>query len=363
MLLDIQNNKRRLIFCYLRGTHHFDLFYNIFNENKDIDFYFTSNFITADDYRKSSIYTLDNVYFIDDIKKFKFKFSLFGAFITTDAQATAPHEYSLKLINFFNKLHIPVIELQHGLFQLGLHYYDKQDKENFRDDSLPTSSFAEHILTYYPVVNNVKTTTIGYPPYNKDMLSYKGEYNLILSNMHWLTYTNEEKYNFYKTVLQFTEKNKDTLFIWKMHHGEMVNPHCQHMLNNLFTIFPDAKQNIIFYHENDILKNTNIFDLINKANIIISTVSTVLLDCERCKKETYTFSSPAVDCLTKKLKNPQCFKNYEELHKILQSKKHTFSTGLLQKFDNKKFRDCINALYKRSNLNQPQLLSRILSFE
>ena len=363
MLKNITQDKSKKVFCYLRGVHHFDLFYNIFKLNPDIEFYFHSNYISVDAYRRSKLYELDNVYFVTDINKFKYKLNLFGAFITTDAQATAPHAYSLEIVNFFNKLNVPVFELQHGLFQLGLHYYDVPHKEVFHDDSFSTQTFADHVFTYYPETNAPASTVIGYPAYLQDVSSYEGEYTLVLSNLHWETYDKEEKYYFYKTICELAAENPQQTFIWKMHHGEQVNPPCQSILKSLFEIYPHVKKNIVFYHENEFLSKSSVSELIQKAHTVISTVSTVLLDCDMYHKKTVTFSSPTVECLIKRMKAPQAFTNLHELKELLDTKENHFSTGLLHKYDNQAFRQTLDSRYHATDLSKKQFLELVLEFK
>lgn len=362
MLKDITfvDNKKK-IFCYLRGTHHFALFYNIFLQNPDIEFYVHSNFINEDEYRKSKLYDLENVFFVTNINYFKYKFEIFGAFITTDAQATAAHLYSLRLIALFNELRIPVFEMQHGLFQLGLHYSDVFTKENFHADSLATKSFADYIFTYYPIDNYNNTTVIGYPPFTKEEKAYGGNYVLILSNLHWETYKEEEKYNFYKTVLQFVQEHPEKLFVWKFHLGEIIKDN-KKIIEDLFTIYPAAKQNIIFYHENDMLKRLPLSALIQKSDFVISTVSTVLLDCEIYKKRTYIYKCPANECLINKMKKPPVFNNYAELAALIQENK-TFVSGLLYKYNNNEFKTCIDNLYKVPDIARTDMLKIYLKYE
>lgn len=361
MLKEFENLQNKHIFCYLRGKHHFDLFLPIFSHNTNINFYVHSNGINVDEFRKSKLYNLPNVVFTSDIQEIKYKLNLFGIFITTDAQSSHAHSYSLKLISLFKHLSIPVIELQHGLFQLGLHYYDCPLKDTIHPDSLPTKSFADHILTYYPINNYKNISTIGYPPYFENVTECRGEYGLILSNMHWDAYSIEEKYLFYKTVLQFVEKSEN-IFIWKMHHGEINNKVAQNMLNNMFLIFPEAQEKIVFYHKNDMLQYSTLPDLIRKSNFVISTVSTVLLDCEICHKNTYVFECASNKCLTQKLKNVPLFSNYEELKECCDVPSN-FKTGLLHRYNNNIFLDCINKLYHQNLSYDKKMLENILGFK
>ena len=363
MLKNIIQDKTKRVFCYLRGVHHFDLFYNIFKENPDVEFYFHSNYIPVDFYRRSKLYELPNVYFTADIKKFKYKLNLFGAFITTDAQATAPHAYSLEIIHFFNKLGVPVFELQHGLFQLGLHYYDVPHKEIFHDDSFCTETFADHVLAYYPENAAASSTVIGYPAYDHLPEPYEGEYTLILSNLHWETYDKEEKYQFYKMMMELAVENPKQTYIWKMHHGEQVNPICNSMIKSLFEIYPHARKNIIFYHENEFLSKSSVTELIQKSREVISTISTVLLDCDMCNKKTATYCCPTVECLINRMKNPQSFTCLEELKEVLGQEKKHFSTGLLYKYDNKAFRKTLDKLYQPTKLSKSEFLELVLEFK
>ena len=360
MLKDIQEPQRRKIFCYLNGLHHFDLFYNILYNNPSMDFYLHSQCISEDEYRKSKIYGLDNSFFVSNIDIFKYKLNIFGVFITTDAQSASAHGYSLALIDVFKQLSIPVIELQHGLFQLGLHYFDCPQKELVHGDSFATKSWADHILTYYRIDNYDNISVIGYPPYTQDIKSYDGEYGLILSNMHWGTYSAEERYIFYKSILQFVENSNKT-FIWKMHHGEVRNSLCQKMLSDLFVIFPEALNKIIFFHQNNMLQKNSITDLIKKSDFVISTVSTVLLDCEMCHKKTMVFGCKTNECLTKKLKQAYIFKNYEDLRRC-DIKNVKFETGLLKKYDNKVFVDCVNRFYSPNTSYDQDSLNIMLNY-
>lgn len=353
-------NKKKRIFCYLNGAHHFDLFYNIFKMNPEIDFFIHSRSITLDDYRKSRIYGFDNAYFITDFASFKYKTGCFGAFITTDIQSCLPHEYSLKLAYFFKQLRIPVIELQHRLFQLGLHYYDRPAKEIFHDDSLPVRSLADHILTYYPLTNYSNTTTIGYPPFAGTQMSYRGEYTLILSNLHWETYTGKEKYNFYRTVCEFAANNPAKMFLWKMHHGETANPQNHKLIEDLFSVYPEARENIVFYHNNSMLQKTKLSALISKADAIISTVSTVLLDCEMYGKSTFVYKCPSCRCLTDRLKNAGTFGDYKELAALTKHHVSAFETGFLYPYDNKAFVREINSLYKTPDISAEAFLRILL---
>lgn len=317
--------------------------------NPDMEFYIHSNFILLDEYRKSELYALNNVKFIADFNKIKHKLNLFGAVLSTDMQATPPHQYSLQIANIFQKLGVPVIEIQHGLFQLGLHYNDVPQHENFYDDSLPGKPIADYIFTYYPLPAIGNTVSIGYPPYIVPLkASYTGEYGLILSNMHWTAYSQKEKYLFYASIMEFIEKHPKITFIWKMHHGEIAAPQTAKMLDSLSKLFTPQK-NMVFSHQTPILKKIDTDELIAKSKFVLSSVSTTLLDCEKYEKFTCIYATKSVECLLSKIAEKSTFRNYTDLVKLFKSSPPPLlRSSLLYPYDNEAFRKIIGKIYRLS---------------
>lgn len=350
MLRNIQDNRQKRILCYLSGEHHFALYYNIFLQNDDLVFYVYSKNISFDSYRKSNLYDLDNVFFVENEREMMYKLNQFSLYITTESQMAWPHRNSLSLIKLCKAASIPVIELQHGLFQLGLHYYSIPRKFFYYADALPVKSVADYVLTYYAVPDCPNSVCIGYPPYHTCKNSIDGEYVLVLSNLHWgSAYTREDVYRFYNTVFKYAANHPEQLIIWKMHYGEWNIPYLKGFINNLKLIYPSAVDNIIFYYESEMLKMTSLVDLIRKSNYVISTVSTVLLDCEIYGKEVYTYRCPGVECLINRLQSANSFRNYEELSALMSEERREFHTGLLRPYDNSVFRSFITKVVEESN--------------
>ena len=242
--------------------------------------------------------------------------------ITTDAQSTSAHKKSLQFVNFFQKNNIKVLELQHGLFQIGLHYSSVPNKDP--------------LLQPNEIV-------IGYPLYNnKNVKKIKGEYTLILSNLHWNIYTDSQRNLFYTSVIQLVKNNPDTLFVWKMHHGEIAN---LNKVKEIFSIWGEMKRNIIFTNDDSLFKYTSTSDLIKNSKNVISTVSTVLLECEIHHKPTIVFETQAINYLINKIKRKTTFRNYDELKKRYNNKYLNLRTGLLIQYNNSIFREAINKFY------------------
>ena len=361
MLIDINKTSSKNIFCYINGKHHFDLLYSIVAQNQDINFFVFSPNINLDDFIQSQLYSLNNITLIKnneaEINELIFKIKAFGLMVTTDAQATSAHKKSLQFVNFFQKNKVKVLELQHGLFQLGLHYSSKPNKDAFKSDCLPLASYADYVLTYYPTLlpNEI---VIGYPLYNKkNMPNIKGEYTLILSNLHWNIYTDSQRNLFYTSVIQLIKNNPNTLFIWKMHHGEIAQ---LNKVKEILNTWGEMKKNIIFTNEDSLFKYTSTSDLIKNSKNVISTVSTVLLECEMHHKPTIIFETQNIKCLVDKIQRKTTFQNYQELKEAYNSKHLNLRTGHLIQYNNSIFRDTINKLYKEPNT--ANILDNIMSF-
>lgn len=361
MLIDINENYQKNIFCYLNGKHHFEMFYQIFKQNKDINFFIYSPNLNLDDFVQSKLYYLTNVTLIknneNEIKELIYKIKSFGLMITTDAQATSAHQKSLQFVNFFQKNNIKVFELQHGLFQLGLHYTSIPHKDCINSDCLYSPSYADYVLSYYPTSLS-NEITIGYPLYIKENNQYiQGEYTLILSNLHWNAYTDSQKNLFYTAVIQLIKNNPDRLFIWKMHHGETKQ---LDKIKEILKLWGEMKKNIIFTSDENLFKYISTSDLIKNSQKVISTISTVLLECEMYNKPTIVYETQSVKCLIDKLKSKTTFKNYQELETSFKTNNLPFSTGCLQRYDNVTLRKAIDKYYKTSN--STDLLNNILEF-
>lgn len=363
MLVDIATSRPKMVLFYINGKHHFPLISPIIKANTDIDFFIHSHGATEEDYRRSELFRQENSHFVAALSRLQYKLNLFGAYISTDMHAAAAHAYSLRLAKTFFLLGVPVFELQHGMFQIGLHYYDKPYRELFWDDSLPTKSFASRVLAYYPVSNSIAThTVIGYPPYTTPQPeSRTGEYILVLSNMHWNTYTHDERYNFYKAVFDYANCHPKERFIWKVHMGEVKNTLCKAIVLSMFEIFPHLRERIVFAHEQEIMPLIPLSEIIAQSKSVISTPSTVLLDCEIHSKRVAVFSCETNRALTSKLKSASLFGNAKELDNCMSNGPLPLKSGLLLPYDNAAFRKVIDENYHVTEKNQSEWLDIVLS--
>ena len=364
MLARINTRIGKMVFCYLNGKHSIPLMLSVVRGNPDVEFYFHARTFAGVDFMSTPMSECPNAHFVGNFDELKFKLNLFGAFITTDANAAQAHVYSLKLVSMFKALGIPVFELQHGLFQIGLHYYDVPSGVSFWGDSLPSKSFAERVLAFYPPIRRTPpSTVIGYPPYSGALSDCGGgEYLLILTNLHWPTYAADEKMAFLDAVAALVESRPELPVVWKMHHAETPPASkINQMVGESLGRHPDAKRRIRFAHSDAELKGMSTAEIIAGAKYVVSTVSTVLLDCEIHRRPTAVYSCASNACLVKMIKTADTFSDGDSLLALFGRGLRPISTGKLRPYDNTAFRAALDASYKPSPITQTEFLSLLLS--
>ena len=364
MLAQINKSIGKMVLCYLNGRHSIPLMIPAVQGNPDVEFYFHSRTFAGVDFMATPMSECPNAHFVGDFDELKFKLNLFGAFITTDANAARSHVYSLKLVSMFKALGIPVLELQHGMFQIGLHYYDVPSGMSFWGDSLPSKSFADRVLAFYqPIRRTPPSTVIGYPPYSGEPSGGGGgEYLLVLTNLHWPTYTTDEKMAFLDAVAALVESRPELPVVWKMHHAETPPASkINQMVGEVLGRHPDAKRRIRFAHLDPEFKDKTASELIAGAKCAVSTVSTVLLDCEIYRCPTAVYACASNDCLVKMIKSADFFGDGSSLAALFERGLRPIQSGKLLAYDNAAFRAALDAIYKPSPITQEKFLSLLLS--
>lgn len=363
MLVDISTPRPKMVLFYINGKHHFPLISPIVKANTDIDFFIHSQSVTEDDYRRSELFRQENAHFVAASPRLQCKLNLFGAYISTDMHAVGAHTYSLRIAKKFNRLGVPVFELQHEMFQVGLHYYDKPSRELFWDDSLPTRTFASRVFAYYPVADGIAPhTVIGYPPFKSPITAHRtGEYILVLSNMHWSTYTHDERCDFYKAVFDYARNHPNEHFIWDVHSGEVENPECKALITGMFDMFPPLAKQIVFTHEQEVLPFLPISELVANSKCVISTPSTALLDCEMYSRRVAVYRCATNRTLTSRIRSATFFGNSEELEHCMSIGPVPIKSGLLFPYDNKAFRKILDESYHETDKDQAEWLDILLA--
>jgi hypothetical protein len=101
-------------------------------------------------------------------------------------------------------------------------------------------------------------------------------------------------------------------------------------------------------HKNNILSFLTTTELIQKSKRCISTISTVLLECEMFGKPTYVYENKGTKCLCDRLKKKDTFRNFKELDAYFSkpAEKKNLESGCLLPYDNKKVLECFEKFFK-----------------
>ncbi len=327
---------KKTILFFANGKHHVDMFLNIFTHNPDICFVIYSPTMTVDDYFASSAAKYSHIIFTSDFAEALHKIPSFDAYISTVLQNGSFHVKGIELWRKCKEEGIKTYEIQHGMFQIGLHYADICQNRLLGSDSLKCYSRSDEFLVFYPVDDMKNKTVIGYPDYITDDQYTHGEYTLILSNMHWETYTNLERTRFYQSVSRLIAENPKQLFIWKTHHAELTT--IETVKEQLGIYSEQTPLNLLFTSQTNILNLLTTADLIKKSKNVISSISTVLFDCERHKKPTLIYRASSTAVLADAIEDADFFTDYVDLVAQYAAASKPVHSGLLQKYDNTAFR-------------------------
>ena len=320
-----------------------NLFLPIVKNNRDFMFIIHINNLKKEEFLKSKFAFFENCFFYDKLPDLIFT-ELFDKFITTDAQQCVSHSYSNSIIDSFKSAKKKVIELQHGMSQLGMHYVNLPDDKILADDSLAQNTRADHILAFNKNIsmnteNNI--TVMGYPGTDNILKSYSGGYILITSNLHWDVYKMSEKILFYQQISNCIFQNPKELFIWRQHLGEKTAI-SQSIINQSFSIHncnPKQIKNLII--DDQFLNNQNTESLISKSSKVISSYSTTLLDCEIYSKPTIIYSAPSIFNLISKLSYKNTFSEKKPIN--LDYVNSSVKTGYLKSFNNSNVRKVLTS--------------------
>jgi hypothetical protein len=250
-----------------------------------------------------------------------------------------PHRAHTRYLNFIAlayELGLPVLEFQHGLFQIGVTYDEDSFVIGSRNGAATAAPFGANlsrdaILWFGP-------HGVGYPrAYRVDdeeaePLSAHKRQVVFLTNHHWAVVTAEERANCYE-VMKTTIKSRPAVdFILLPHAGELKSQLYADMISYLNAA---GATNFRVELARD---RTAYDDQLARSRLIVACVSTTLLDCELSGAPTVIFRNPSQDDLTRTFESFVGFSNAEELLSIIDDVLHRdyrpeLVTGFATPFD------------------------------
>lgn len=267
-----------------------------------------------------------------------------------------PHPAHLRVnlaISLFNELDIPVMDIQHGLFQWGVNFSDtslRQGPDNQSGCALPMDTVADVQVTW------TGPKGIGYPRYN-DQIAEQSQspqeqmvapFVLVATNTNWHIYQEEERQRF-KQILRHTFLSfPQVSFVWKAHPAEN-NP----QLTSLHPLIEEARND---FANVEIARSVaqggkTLTELTRECQAGISTVGTALLDFEMFRKPCLCFESRAVQELVASMPALETFKSLQMLQEKLPhlaSSRAVPQTGQLSHFDPDRFRELVERTARRT---------------
>lgn len=256
------------------------------------------------------------------------------------------HESAWPLLMSARRLKIPVMGIQHGLFQLGLNQRDRGAHGTISYSgpvfSMPMRPVCDVMLDWFDGANG-----IGYARDTSVVLGAKREDSvLIAANLNWHIYTRDERMAFVTAVLQLVKQFPDQKFIWRMHPNEKTSPQFQEMR----TVIQAAVEELDNLEIPDSLLPTE--SLIARALLLITTPSTLILDAEASACPTVIYKCTANASLVTAIGHGSSFTNYLELHKIFVDaladvQSCVLSTGLLKPFNEGRFVELVEQHLRR----------------
>lgn len=325
------------VLLVLQGFHHLMLYENVFKYCTQIQWYclFPGLSKSRDVGGPSRLYHSYGVRFFSDASACLAHFGHFDAVITTWAVPHAKHLPYLKFIALAHELGLPVFELQHGLFQLGLTYSEHAPIIGSGPGSAISAPDAENLTTN--VLKWFGEGGIGYP---RSLTFENRERNpphpgaervVFVTNHHWGVLSEDERQTCYNSIYQTIRNLGAVDFVLLPHSGELKNPDFIDMIARL-----DNAKIKNYRIENG--RDGGIYDdLLCDSNLIVASASTTILDCELSGTPTVMFRNESQEMLLGSFETVTTFSNAEELVQLVSNVLYKnfrpiLKTGFVQAF-------------------------------
>ena len=358
---------RNILVC-VNVLSQLDYLYLIFNENPDYKFYvFIQNGFCLQDFYNCRLAGLPNLIISSNPLELFCIIENIGMVLTAGCVVSRHCMKALQLLVTCSELNIPIVEVQHSLFQHGMHYFveNKSYAETKSYETINHNINIDHLtddlLSFYPVTaEHRQGTVIGFPKYhlNDLLLSYyDAKYVLILTDINFDLFSPEEFDIFLGCLIKTAVTHPNIQFLLKPSEND-----ADCFLNK--TINLGSYENITFVQSDPVLSLISLDSLIkNSAKVVVSTASNVLLDCEAYRKDIAVFRSNSNALLLNEINSCCTFGTPDELTVFVESKEHSpIETGKLIEFDNLKFREFIERSFKISKQPKGKILKEIVRF-
>ncbi len=278
-------------------------------------------------------------------------------FISFSGDALKTAFDDLKLYNFFNKINVPTVAIQHGLFQYGI-TLEKDPSATLCGNNgqlgLNVKMISDYVLTWN--TNNA----IGYPIIKESALETNftnKQFNLIMTNLHWHIYDKKSRENVYNYLFDLIRKYSKEYFIWRLHPSEF-------QYWNYFVSKGFSLKNLKILNIDEHTKY-QASTCIQKAQRTISTLSTTLVDLDFANKQTLVYGPSNLQYMLNQI-DCESFENFYELSDKFNTAIHDKNFAKLNthisEFDEKNFMRIINEILINSKYSNSWDLEAALNF-
>ncbi|TDW25974.1 hypothetical protein EV128_116147 [Rhizobium azibense] len=310
----VDRDKLRVLLV-LQGAHHLELYEGIFRYCPQFEWYCLLPEL-PNERQIQKMHFRYGIRFFTDAFACLAHFANFDVVVTTWAVPHRKHLPYLKFIALAHELSLPVFELQHGLFQIGLTYEEDSPVIGSRAGAAIAApnvgNFTSRVLGW------AGESGIGYPR----SPAFEGRENqrppcgcervVFVTNHHWGLLSDTERQNCYNIMYDTIRTLSAVDFVLLPHGGELKSKAFKGMVERL-------DESLVRNYRIELTREDGIFDeLLCNSNLLIGTVSTTILDCELSGTPTVLFYNPSQDLLISSFESVVAFSSANELIRIVK---------------------------------------------
>jgi hypothetical protein len=307
------------VLLVLQGIHHLLLYENVFRYCTAFDWYcvLPQRPKDLDDEGRQEA---DRIHYRYGVRFFTDGFAALAHFPQLDAVITTwsvPHQKHLPYLRYITlaaEVGIPVFELQHGLFQIGLTY----------NEDAPFAGSGKGVAVAIPDAPNFTSEVlewsgpngIGYPrsPFadtDRGDPTTRRRRVTFITNHHWGILREEERNNCYQMMADAILAFPQAEFVVLPHSGDLQNATFRDIVKSLGRT---GAGNFRIEER----RFGGVYDgLLMNSDLLVASASTTILDCELSQTPTVIFRNPSQDGLTRILRSAVLFQSSDELIRLI----------------------------------------------
>lgn len=275
---------RKTVLLILQGEHQLSLYEQMFRLCQDVHWV-----CVLPDPQALDAALVQRIYIVYGVQIFTDRATALTSFLGIDAVITTfsvphrAHSAQIAYIALAYEMGIPVFELQHGLFQLGISY---SESSAFVGSGIPgalTALDAPNLTDQRLVWGAARgqgEISIGYPPFSRDIFESpacrrpdRGSV-LIASNLHWNILSPDDVNACWTAIIRLIKALPDIPFVIMPHPSEMAGAALKRSIERCQSM---GLRNFTLRRPKD---RSEFVSMIAQSKLAVSMISSVLLDFE-----------------------------------------------------------------------------------